>query len=102
MQTVTARITYFHKVKGGISNASFMITDASTKATLQNVNVQGNANWQYDWATYSGDIRALSSSQQNLCKKSEAYPSDQDLYNQSINNLQTNLKQQLTSFYASY
>ncbi len=102
IETVSARITYYHKSKRTASNASFTITDAGTNAVLQDQNVVGNASWQLDWATYSGDIRALSTSQQNLCKVRESYPNDQDLFNQSIRDLETNLSNQLKSFYNKY
>lgn len=102
MQAVTAKISYFHKMKKAASSATFTISDASTSAILQNQNIAGNSSWQYDWATYSGDIRALNTSQQSLCKLKETNPSDQFLFNQAIANLQTNLGSQLKSFYSKY
>ncbi len=102
MEAVAARIAYYHKSKKAVSNTVFTITDASTNAILQNQNIDGNAFWQQDWATYSGDRRALSTTQINLCNTKEAYPNDQYLFNQSINNLQTNLTSQLRSFYSRY
>ncbi len=102
METVTARITYYHKSKRSASNATFTITDGNTSAILQSENVIGNASWQQDWATYTGDSRALSTSQLNLCKVRETTPSDQDLFNQSMQNLESNLSNQLNSFYNKY
>lgn len=102
MQTVVAKITYFHKVKRSVSNATFAISDASTSAVLDNQNIEGNASWQYDWATYSGDVRALNTSQQNLCKQKETNPTEKFLFNQAMSNLQTNLGSQLRSFYSKY
>ena len=102
METVTAKITYFHKVKGAASSANFKITEVSTNAILQSENIIGNANWQQDWASYSGDIRALTTSQQNLCKVREGNPSDQYLFKEAISNLEINTKSQLQSFYINY
>ena len=102
METVTARITYYHKSKRSASNATFTITDGNTTAVLQSENVIGNASWQQDWATYTGDSRALSTSQLNLCKVRETTPSDQDLFNQAMQNLESNLSNQLNSFYNKY
>jgi hypothetical protein len=102
METVTAKITYFHKVKRASSGAAITISDAGTSAILQNQNVDGNALWQYDWATCSGDPRALAAIQVNLCKLKESYPAEQYLFNQSIANLKTNLGSQLRSFYSRY
>ncbi len=102
METATARITYFHKSKKSSGNATFTITDGNTSAILQSENVIGNAAWQQDWATYTGDARALTTSQLNLCKVREANPSDQDMFNQAIQNLELNLGNQLRSFYNKY
>ena len=50
----------------------------------------------------SGDIRALSSSQQTLCKQRETMPNDRDLYTQAMQNLQANLETDLRQFYSRY
>ena len=102
METVSAKITYFHKVKRANSNATTTITEVSSNAVLQSQSIDGGAQWQADWATYSGDIRALSASQQTLCKQRETNPGDQYLYNQSMTNLQNNLSAQLKAFYSKY
>jgi len=101
-QTVTAEVTYYHKSLTADSRANVTITDASTNSVLQNLNIDGNVNWEYDWAIYKGDSRALSSNASSLIQRKEAYPNEQDLFNQSIRNLQNNLGQQLKSFYSQY
>jgi hypothetical protein len=102
MQTVTAQVTYYHKSVTADSRANVSITDAKTNTVLQNLNVAGNVNWDYDWAVYRGDSRALSSSAASLIQRKETYPNEQDIFNQSIRNLQSNLGQQLKSFYSQY
>ncbi len=102
METVTARIIYYHKVKRATSDAMITITEVSSGAVLQNQSIPGNANWQADWATYSGDARALNSAQATLCKQKETYPADQYLFKQAMGNLQNNLGSDLKSFYSSY
>jgi hypothetical protein len=101
-QAVTAQVVYYHKSITANSLASVTITDAKTNTILQNLNVDGNVNWQYDWAVYRGDSRALSSNAAALIQRRETYPTEQDLFNQSVRNLQTNLGQQLKSFYSQY
>ena len=101
-QTVTAQVTYYHKSVTANSQANVTITDAGNNSTLQNLNVSGNVNWDYDWAVYKGDSRALSSNASSLIQRKEAYPNDQDLFNQAIRNLQSNLGSQLKSFYSQY
>jgi hypothetical protein len=102
MQTVIAKVTYYHKTMNSAGTASVSITDAKTNAILQNLSVNGNGNWQSDWATYTGDSRALSTNQQNLIKRVETYPNPQDLFNQAMRNLSSNLSSQLQSFYSQY
>ncbi|NOT73322.1 MAG: hypothetical protein HOP08_00240 [Cyclobacteriaceae bacterium] len=102
MTNVAAKITYYRKVKRATSSAMMSITEVSSDAILQNQSVDGNVAWQYDWATYSGDIRALNTNQVNLCKLKESYPAEQYLYNQSMSSLKTNLSSQLRSFYSQY
>lgn len=102
MTTVTAKITYYRKVKSARSASMLTITDASTQAVLKSETIEGRSNWQQDWATYTGDIRALSGNQQNLCKQRESAPNDKDLYNQAMRNLESNLEQALRGFYNRY
>lgn len=102
METVTAKVTYYRKSQRASANATFMITDVKSNAVLQQQNIVGNSSWQQDWATFTGDARALSANQQSLCRARESYPNQQDLFNQAIRNLENNLGSQLKSFYASY
>jgi hypothetical protein len=102
LQTVTASVTYFHKSVGATSYANVAVTDYSSNSALQNLNIEGTTTWEYDWATFTGDSRALTGNAPNLIQRRETFPNEQDLFNQSIRNLQTNLSQQLKSFYSQY
>ncbi|MFM8914403.1 MAG: hypothetical protein ACKOE6_16020, partial [Flammeovirgaceae bacterium] len=102
METVKATLTIFTKVKNARSEAMLTITDVATNGYLQNNAVDGNARWQYDWAVFKGDQRALTNDQLNLCKRGEVAPNDNDLYNQAMNRLQESLTQQLRNFYNRY
>lgn len=102
MVKVTAKIVYYKKTKSGRAASMLTITDAATGAQLQNESIEGRSAWQYEWATYTGDVRALSSSQQNLTKLKEVSANDRDLYNQAIRNLENNLERTLKSFYSQY
>jgi hypothetical protein len=101
-EKVKGTITYYTKTKRAYSNATVTVTDASTNAILQNNTVNGNSQWQYTWATFKGDNRAMNSDQLNLTKRSEASPDDQSLYNQAISSLKENVSQQLRGFYSRY
>ncbi len=102
METVKGIITYYTKTKRATSNATITVTDAKNNGILQNNTVDGKSQWQYTWATFKGDTRALNNDQLNMTKKGEAYPDDQNLFNQAITNLQNNVSQQLHSFYDQY
>ena len=102
MENITGKITYYHKTKNAASGATITITDAKTGGILQNQTVGGNATWQFDWATFTGDARVLNSNQQTLIKRVEAYPIDQDLFQQAMKNLESSLGNQLQSFYRQY
>ena len=102
MEKVAGTITYYTKTKRAYSNATLSVTDAKTNAMLLNNSVEGNSQWQYTWATFKGDNRAMNTEQVNLTKRTEASPDDQSLYNQAISNLKTNLSQQLANFYRRY
>lgn len=102
MQTITAKVTYYRKSVSSVGRANVSITDAKSNSTLQNFNVDGRGNWDYTWANYSGDSRALGINASSLVKKSEAWPNDQDLYNEAMNNLKSNLSQQLKSYYSQF
>ncbi|MBL7850869.1 MAG: hypothetical protein JNN04_08210 [Cyclobacteriaceae bacterium] len=102
MTKVTAKITYYKKTKSARSSSLLTITDVATQGVLQNETVEGRSSWQAEWATYTGDIRALSSSQQSLTKQKETFPNDRDLFNQAMRNLEANLERALKNFYSQY
>lgn len=102
METVKGTITYYTKSKTANSNATVIISDAKTSAILQDTRVDGNSQWQYTWASFKGDSRAMTGDQLNLTKRSEAYPNDDELFKQAINNLHRNISQQLHYFYDKY
>ncbi|MBS1680142.1 MAG: hypothetical protein JST48_00370 [Bacteroidetes bacterium] len=101
-KTVTAQVTYYHKLITATAYANITITDAANNAVLQNLNLDSPYNWSYDWASYQGDKQALSGNASTLVQRKEAFPNDQNLFNQTINNLQGNVSQQLKSFYSQY
>ena len=102
LQTVSTNVVYYHKTVTCDAYATVTITDASNNSILQSLNISGPVNWTYDWATHSGDQRAMAANVLTLIQRKEANPSDQDLFNQAIHNLQSNLGQQLKSFYSQY
>jgi hypothetical protein len=102
LQTVSTNVVYFHKTVTCDAYATVTITDASNNSILQSLNISGPVNWTSDWATHQGDQRALGGTVLSMIQRRETFPNDQDLFNQAIHNLQSNLGQQLKSFYNQY
>jgi hypothetical protein len=102
LETVSTDVVYFHKTITCDAYATVNIIDASNNSILQSLNISGPVNWTSDWATHRGDQRALSGNALGLTQRKETYPNDQELFNQAIRNLQSNLGQQLKSFYSQY
>jgi hypothetical protein len=102
LQTISANVVYFHKTITADAFATVTITDAKNNSVLQSLNVSGPVNWTSDWATYQGDSRALQGNAASYVQRRETFPADQDIFNQAIRNLQSNLGQQLKSFYSQY
>lgn len=99
---VSAKITYYRKTKSARGSSMLTITDVASQGVLRNETIEGRSSWQAEWATYTGDVRALSSSQVNLTKLRETAPNDRDLYNQAMRNLEANLERSLKNFYSQY
>ncbi len=102
MEKVKAKVTIYSRSITAECSSMIQITDLKAGSTLVNNQIDGTSNWQYSWATYSGDARALSNNHKELVKKKEAYPQRDDLVNQARQNLLNNLSAQLRSFYSKY
>ncbi len=101
-QKVTAKIFYYDKTVTARGEVSVTITDHKTGATLKNSMVAGVYNWQWSWASYTGDSRALADRHKKLCDKRESNPSDTDLMNKVKADLDKNLNGELRGFYSQY
>jgi hypothetical protein len=101
-ETASGTITYFTKTQKGVAIAQVTITDAKSNAAMQDQTVEGYSQWQWQWAIYNGDARALTTNHQNLIARKEAWPNQDQLLNQAMQNLQNNLQQDLKNFYSRY
>ena len=101
-EKVKAKVTTYSRSLRAESSSVIQVTDLKAGTTLINNQIGGSASWQYSWATYSGDVRALNNNQKELIKKREAYPDRDDLVNKARQNLLSNLSGQLRSFYSKY
>jgi hypothetical protein len=97
-----AKVTTYSKSISAESIAFIKITDIKAGSQLADQTVTGVSSWQYSWATYTGDQRALSDSQKSLTQKKETYPATDQLVEKARQDLLTNLSNQLKNFYSKY
>ena len=68
--------------------AGYQIIDIETAKILHSENLTGTSQYIYEWATYSGDKRALSYYQKSLIDKNdEAPPAKEQMVLQALENL---------------
>jgi hypothetical protein len=97
-----AKITTYSKSISAESIALVEITDLKAGSKLVDQTITGRSSWQYSWATYSGDARALNDSQKGLVQKKEAYPPGEQLVEKARQDLVNNISNQLKNFYSKY
>ncbi len=78
------------------------VTDVKSNGLAMNETIQGDANWTWQWATYSGDQRALNDNQRNLAKRKEAWPDRDELAKNARQDLVNNITNTVRRFYSSY
>lgn len=99
---VTAKMTTYTKKITGRGSISLVITDAVSRADIRNTDVVSDVSWSDSWASYTGDVRALSSTNRKLCEKREPYMERNYLENQAKRDLDNRLRNELRSFYSKY
>ena len=68
---VKAKVTFHSKSVSAQVQASFQVLHSETAEVLHSEIVNGNQQFDYQWATYNGDYRALSKEVKKLTHKSE-------------------------------
>lgn len=100
-QKVTAKITYYDKSVLARGEVTIIITDKNG-ATIKNSSISGSYHWQTNWASFTGDVRALADRHKKLCEKKESNPSASELMNKVKAELDKNLSAELKGFYSQY
>jgi len=96
---VFANVTVHTKTAGGKITGSYNIIDVTTAKLKKSEIFTGKYDFKYEWATYTGDERALDSHSKKLASKSEIRaPVAEEL----IHNAAKNLSQSLTKALKSY
>ena len=101
-QKVAAELTIYTKVVHARGSISLVIMDASSRAEIKNQELVSNTDWTYQWATSSGDARALSKSNRDLAAKREASYQPGALMTQAKRELDQQLSNAIAGFYKKY
>lgn len=101
-QKVSAELTIYSKTVRARGSASLVIVDGASRAEVKNQELVSNTDWNYQWATYSGDARALSKANRDLAGKREASYQAGSLMAQTKRELDQQLANTVASFYKNY
>jgi len=97
-----AKVTTYSKSISAESIAFVQITDLKAGSQVVDQTITGVSTWQYQWATYSGDSRALNDSHKSLVQKKEAYPATDQLVDKARQDLLNNISNQLKNYYSKF
>lgn len=101
--TVKARFKSYRKEVVSEGLLSMRIVDAHTDAVLLQRKLPGEFVWLNEWAGFSGDERALSEKQLQLCELEEVLPPHpQDLFIEFTKPIFSQLKSGIREFYKRY
>ena len=101
--TVKATLFYYKKTTTSKGVINFRILDAKTKAILSVEKMPGEFVWISEWATFSGDERALSAEQIQLSKQKEQVPpSNQELFIEFTRPIYDQVTTKIRNFYTGY
>ena len=100
-ENIYATIDHFTKSAESNLILNYQITDIASGLTIYSGTVKTNAKFLNDWATYEGDIRALSSTNKYLVQKKEKFaPSKEELFMQAAETLPNKLMKKISNHYS--
>ncbi|MBX2943313.1 MAG: hypothetical protein KF860_13300 [Cyclobacteriaceae bacterium] len=99
---VSATLTTYTKKITGRGSINLTVTDAVNRVELKNSDIIADETWNDSWATYKGDVRALSEGNKRLCEKKEPYPERNYIENRARKELDKKLSNELGYFYNKY
>ncbi len=98
---LVANVTTTHRTI--VSNADMYVTARDTKGkTLWTDDIAGEHQWQADYATYTGDERALSDADKKLINKKINAPQQEEIVNALLKQIENNLSARLSNYYSNY
>lgn len=96
---VEATVTFYTRTAGASIVGSYKIIDVETARIERSESFTGESKFKYEWATHSGDERALDRKASELVKKGERpAPTAEQLVNQAAENLSTSLAKSLKEY----
>lgn len=99
---ITSTTTIFEKRANARASINLWITDASSKADINNREIVSEVSWTDSWATYSGDSRALSDNNKKLTQKKEPYPGKGALMGEAKKDLDSQLASVIENYYRQF
>lgn len=101
--TVKAKFKSYRKEVVSEGLLSMRIIDANTDAVLLQQKLPGEFVWLNEWASFTGDERALSEEQLRLCELEEVLPPHpQDLFVEFTKPIFGQLRSHVQEFYRRY
>ena len=99
--TVKAQVNHFKKNSQASMNLTYQIVNVNDNETLYTGSVAQNKSYQYEWATFKGDKRALNSKYSRLVNRKEQFaPSKDELFLTVVEIISKKLEKKISSHYA--
>ena len=98
--TVKAVVNHYKKNSEASMNLTYQIVNINDNATLFTGSVAQSKSYNYEWATFKGDKRALSSRYSLLVRRKEQFaPSKDELFLTVVENISKKLEKKISSHY---
>lgn len=96
---ISASVTFYKKITKATISGSYKIIDIKTARIKTSSSFSGDTDFTTEWATYSGDERALKRSAKNLTQKfEEPAPVEEEMVNRAAKNLSKSLAKTLIKY----
>jgi hypothetical protein len=101
-QKISCSVTIFEKKATSRASINLWITDASSKADIQNNEITSSMSWSDSWAIYTGDLRAVTAGNKKLIEKREPNMGSGYLQNLTKKDLDQRLGAAISSYYGQF
>ncbi|HMJ68489.1 MAG TPA: hypothetical protein VK508_06325 [Cyclobacteriaceae bacterium] len=101
-QKISCSVTIFEKKATSRASINLWITDAASKADIQNNEITSSMTWSDSWAIYSGDLRAVAQGNKKLIEKREPNMGPGYLQGITKKDLDDRLANAISSYYGQF